>query len=371
MLHNFTNWESNTCENWNQTSEKVITVVVKQSFEFDEQGNVFPCESSEPIVQFDDFSGEPTSSSLVCANEMVAFKQGFELYGNFVAYPPKDTPAKVIEVKVALIQTSDQGQKELINKVLRVTGKRVWKKGFLGAVASDPEPITQQVINYESTYGGTVIDERNPEKPPKLFELNPAGRGYKLKSRHAKGVELPRVEYPNDFQKHPDKTISPAGYGPIPLFWEPRLSLQPEIDEAALMKGEYPFSALQPENLFNYAPQDQQIKNTFCEGCSLVLRGFLPNQEYQSEIELKLPFLPPSLVLGCDDHFSYLDMVCDTLVIDIESQRFDLIWRYSQPISKIGKSDAFYIQPPEKLKQQLAKLAQNNTANNTAEGKVK
>ncbi|MBU2894389.1 DUF2169 domain-containing protein [Colwellia sp. D2M02] len=318
MLHNLSPWQATTVENWLHSKQKCLTLIVKQSFEYDDNGNVYAMEKSEEIVMADAMLAEPTTSSLKLANEAVAFKKGFELYGNLTAYPPKAKQAKVIEVYVALTQDNNP----VFNKTLRVTGERFWQQSLLGKTASDPKPLKPTALSYENTYGG--ID---PEKSDKMFPENPAGKGFRVKN--VKGSLLPKIEYPAHFLKHPKKEIPPASYGALPLFWQPRLALLPEIDQEALMAGEYPYQGKMHESMFNCAPVDQQLNINFTEQLTLTLKGVSPNKDYHHLTQIKLPYLPPQVAIINGEEQAFIELTCDTLVLDADANTFHLLWRKS------------------------------------------
>ena len=123
MLHNFSAWQASTFSGWLEDSTEGQIVLVKQSYEFDEQGNVTAIEPGPEIIIADDYQDEPNNSPLCEVNEQVAFKHGFEVYGNCTAYPPKGKDARVIEVELGL----DSPSQPLFKKRLRVTGARHWR----------------------------------------------------------------------------------------------------------------------------------------------------------------------------------------------------------------------------------------------------
>ena len=341
MLHNLSPWQASLTENWQQNKQKCLTLVVKQSFEFDDNGQVFLMETGDDIVMADEMLADPIKSSLKNTNETAAFKAGFELYGNLTAYPPKGKQAKVIEVNVTL----KQQESIVFSKTLRVTGERIWQSSLLGNTTSSPQPLAATPLNYENTYGG--IDAQNSKK---IYEENPAGKGFRVKQ--TKGSALPCVEYPHKFLKHPKKTIPPASYGAIPSFWQPRLALIPNIDEELLMAGEYPYKGTLPSNCFNCAPKDQQVNITFDQSCTLCFKGVSPNKAYQHITELTLPYQPPEVVLIKDEQQKFIELTCDTLVLDADANAFHLLWRTSVAKSEVNEYSQWIVQQNKAVQQQ-------------------
>ena len=381
MLHNFSNWQATIADNWLANKQACKTIIVKQSFEFNDKGQVFPLESSAEntdIIMADEMLGEPNASSLTAACETMPFKQGFEIYGCLTAYPPKSKQAKVIEVYLSLYeqiqqpaqeQTTGQPQGQAhnqltdkretrLNKLLRVTGERQWQSSLIGTKASDPKVLSPVALHYENTYGG--IDAN---KPDKVYEQNPAGSGYRLKQ--PKGQKLPPVEYPKKLLTHPKKAGVAASYAPIPQFWQPRLDLLPEIDERATMAGEYPFQSALPLNTYNYAPQDQQLAITFNKNLILSLKGLLPNLDYHQQVDIPLPYQPPQVAVIQGEHQAYVDLTCDTLVLDGDANSFHLIWRHSMATSELSPYATIVVQADNQSTQESTAEQQANSANNT------
>ena len=318
MLHNFTPWQASVFEGWQADGTASHVVLVKQSFEFDEKGNTSLMEPCVEIVMADEYSGDPTSEPLVAVNEQVAFKQGFEVYGNFTAYPPKGKTARVIEVELGLVENDTP----IIKKRLRITGEREWRRSLLGPVATDPSPITPTAICYSRAFGGKAHHDQN------VYSLeNPIGVGFKLKNKHAVGQLLPAIEYANEVLRKPSHQVSVAGFSAIPSHWSPRIELMPEIDEQALMAGKYPFKTSLASNFYNTAPADQQTKQLFTKGWAFSLTGLYPLQEYGQQQTVELPVLKPIVQVVNTLTRHDIDMHCDTLVIDSDAQCFSLLWR--------------------------------------------
>lgn len=334
MLHNLSPWQASTFSGWLEDSTEGQVVVVKQSFEFDEQGNVTAIEPGPEIVIADDYQGDPNSSPICEVNEQVAFKQGFEVYGNCTAYPPKGKDARVIEVELGL----DSPSQPLFKKRLRVTGARYWRRSLLGPVATDPDIITPVALNYMQAFGGKELNNES-----NTFLENPIGRGFKLKNKHAVGQQLPSVEYANSLLRKPSHSTPVASFSAIPSHWSPRVERLPEIDETALMAGEYPFKTTQPKDLYNTAPIDQQVAAEFSKGWACQLTGLYPLQQYGQQQRIELPYLPPIVEVVNTLARERLSMRCDTLVIDSDAQCFSLLWRGHISLEKIGANSQILV----------------------------
>ncbi|SFC95935.1 DUF2169 family type VI secretion system accessory protein [Pseudoalteromonas denitrificans] len=352
MLHNTSSWQADFTTGFSKTADEIISIIVKQSFEFDDQGNVFEKQPCDAIISSDEHHGDPHKTSLKAANELVPFKRGFEFYGNFSAYPPKGISARVVEVTCKLI-THNQKKPE-IEKILRITGQRNWKKSLLGTVASDPQILSNTQINYENAFGGI-----NQLKPEQVYGSNPVGRGYKLKSKNAKLQQLPTIELASYFIKRPGKEVPTGGFGAIPLFWSPRSDNIPDIAQPQLMAGKFPYKTPLPDDFYNTAPQDQQTDILFSEGCFFTMSGLLPNLDYRQEVKILLPFDKPVLKHIKEEGMrEKLDMQCDTLVIEGDEQSFSLIWRAQIKKSDCGLAPQFSIEKRPKNKVVKTKVLQ-------------
>ncbi|EAW28054.1 hypothetical protein ATW7_01882 [Alteromonadales bacterium TW-7] len=318
MLNNFSPWQASFFDGWLHDRTQAKVVLVKQNFEFDEQGNVTPINPGDEIILADDYYNEPANSSLREVNEQVAFKTGFEVYGNFTAYPPKAKQARVIEVELALYEHTTP----LFNKRLRVTGTRFWKRSLLGPVATDPLIIKPTPVDYSHAFGGKNLNDDTDY----LLE-NPLGSGYKLKNKHAVGQQLPCIEYATALLRKPSHTTPVASFSAIPSHWSPRVELLPEIDQKALMAGNYPFKTQLNEFFNNTAPIDQRVNKKFTQGWAFTLSGLYPLQEYGQQQRVNLPFEEPIVQIVNTLNRHTLAMHCDTLVIDSDSQQFSLLWR--------------------------------------------
>ncbi|NMR26337.1 DUF2169 domain-containing protein [Pseudoalteromonas sp. NEC-BIFX-2020_015] len=334
MINNFSPWQASTFTGWLEDSNEGQIVLVKQSYEFDEQGKVTAIEPGPEIIIADDYQDEPSNSPICEVNEQVAFKHGFEVYGNCTAYPPKGKNARVIEVELGL----DSPSQPLFKKRLRVTGARFWRRSLLGPVATDPDIIAPLALNYMHAFGGKELNNESNY----LLE-NPIGRGFKLKNKHAVGQQLPRVEYATSLLRKPSHNTPVASFTAIPSHWSPRVELIPEIDETALMASEYPFKTPQPKDLYNTAPSDQCVEAEFANGWALQLTGLYPLQQYGQQQRIALPYQPPIVEVVNTLARHRLDMRCDTLVIDSDAQSFSLLWRGHISIEKIGANSQILV----------------------------
>lgn len=127
---------------------------------------------------------------------------------------------------------------------LHVFGDRWWTAGGVGRQMTEPEPFTEMDLSWERAYGG-------PKCPD-----NPVGRGNEpVELEDGRRVwPLPNVEYPEQLISSPDDRPAPAGFGPMPMGWEPRRSKVGTYDDRWL-ESRWPWFAEDMDwRLFNAAP---------------------------------------------------------------------------------------------------------------------
>ncbi|MDN3381035.1 MULTISPECIES: DUF2169 domain-containing protein, partial [unclassified Pseudoalteromonas] len=198
-------------------------------------------------------------------------------------------------------------------------------------------------LNYMQAYGGKELNNDSNT----LLE-NPIGRGFKLKNKQAVGQQLPSVEYANSLLRKPSHNTPVASFAAIPSHWSPRIERLPEVDETALMAGEYPFKTAQPKDLYNTAPADQQVTAEFAKGWTCQLTGLYPLQQYGQQQRIELPYQPPIVEVVNTLTRERLSMRCDTLVIDSDAQSFSLLWRGHLSIKKIGANSQILVASAQK-----------------------
>lgn len=236
---------------------------------------------------------------------------------------------------------------------------------------SKSTPITHQPVRYEHALGGQCrIDSDNPavKRVPKKHLLegqasddtvhavaheacqsNPAGKGFSrswfLKASKSKRLPAPQISMagkdctPADFTKGAAgaEFMAPAGFGAIGRAWLPRRALIGKIDEK---------STWAPDEIprlpadFNYAywncaPADQQCdylngleQFTLVNLCSPESKSARVDQHGNTVLRFALP--QQAMVVLAATHkatASVLPLSLDTVVINPESGRVDLVWR--------------------------------------------
>lgn len=319
---NQTIWSGGLYPGWDNKQQSQLTAVFKASYEFDEHGQLLPLAEQLPLVEADEHGDDPLNSSLKAALETAAFKQGGEIYLYGTAYPEREN-LLAMEVGVGILFTDGREWK----KVLRVFGERKWKKTMLNH-QHDQQPgfVTSIPLSYEYAFGG-----RNPADEEDEYPANPVGIGYNSDQRNLACDDLPRIEVGPNFMVTPMQKPTPAGFGPLPVWWEPRSSEIGLPVEDPMAQGGCPYSKSAKDSLHNAAPLDQRFKKPFLGGEVIHLRALVKDVNHQQSIHIVLPELHPQMYTIIDNKTELLTPVCDTVVINTDDRTLAMIYRAGIP----------------------------------------
>ena len=206
-----------------------------------------------------------------------------------------------------------------LSKTLRVSGDRRYENGALGVSIGPAQKFTRMAITYERSFGGREPEPlANPDRP-QFDPRNPVGTGF----APVVGNLAPNVEYPGM-----SLGGRPAGFGPIPPHWQPRVKYAGTYDET-WQRDRLP---LYPNDLddrfFLCSPEDQRPP-TF-------LRGGEPVELLNLTPEGRLAFRLPRIALGFqtifrggsrENHRAKLH----TVIIEPDQSRVILVWRTELP----------------------------------------
>jgi hypothetical protein len=352
-LSNETEWTAGLYAGWNQKREPQISCIVKKGFSFDQNGIVKPLDSSTEIIEVDKYYTKPHESSLMEVNELSPFKLGGETYLYGTAYPEDNKHAMEVEYSIVF----NDGKRWA--KVLRITGKRIWNKILLGYVMSKPEILKATPIQYENSYGGY-----NPENEKESFIYNPVGKGFnKASGWKVMNLELPSIEIGPKFLKSPPQQQMPAGFSPIPLYWEPRKKEVGEIHPNPEEQGGCPYTEKSKLSLHNVAPLDQRFPMPFVGGEKVRLKGFFDNSALIRGIEFEVPKLDLSVNLIINNNKTRLSPVFDTLIINTDKFEFYIIYRLGIPWDILDTRNGWVVISE---KQQIDNTVQDDLARNIA-----
>ncbi|VAW92932.1 hypothetical protein MNBD_GAMMA22-537 [hydrothermal vent metagenome] len=318
---------------WNENRQSQMTCVIKKSFSFDLSGLVKSLASQTEIIEGDEFYGEPHKSSLKSVNEIAPYKLGGETYLFGTAYPDSNKYAMEVEYNIVFLD----GKRW--NKKLRVTGMRTWNKILLGYVMSKPQLLQATKLKYENAYGGF-----NPQNEKENFIYNPVGKGFnKASGWKVMNLELPSIEIGPKFLSSPPQQQLPAGFSPIPQFWEPRNKDLGEIHESPDEQGGCPYTDKTKASVHNVAPLDQRFSTVFHGGEKIILRGFFENAPVTRNVEFEIPKFEVMSTLVLNDKVTRLISKFDTLIIDTDKFEFYIISRVGIPWDKLDTRNAWVI----------------------------
>jgi hypothetical protein len=248
----------------------------------------------------------------------------------------------------------------LQDKRIRVQGPRQFRENLLGWSASRPEAAPNVPLKWEHAFGGStrVRNEEGEDLLNEAWFANPVGCGWrhpkwigalgKARQKVPKTLMAPQFTYPDDKIDELDRTKTPeeadtaqkmaafirekarhrpAGFGFVGKSWAPRLALAGTYDEA-WRKNRWPYLPKDFDfGYWNGAPEDQQIE--FPEpGFALELTHLLnPEKSGRDTVFVQLPAHRAFVLARLGGMLLPFPMQIDTVVIDTEEMRVDLVWR--------------------------------------------
>ena len=299
---------------------ELLVVAVKGTWSLRNEGG--PCELAPdqmPLVEADEFTGEPGLSSLRYECDYAHRKSRCDVLLNGTAYAPRGRAARRVRVSLRVGRW---------HKAFEVVGDREWKWiPLLGAWPGRPQPFTTMPISYDNAYGG--LDDTKPNKV-KTYLRNPVGRGYRPRARHASGKPLPNTQQLGKAVRSSKGAYQPMAFGPIGRAWQPRVSHAGTYDQSWI-QNDAPFLPHDfDDRYFQSAPEDQQIP--FPAGHEEVV---LENLTPEGLIRFKLPRLSmPVLLIPVRGNEAEIDARPDTLLIEPDANRFCITWRACHPLRR-------------------------------------
>ncbi|HYP62455.1 MAG TPA: DUF2169 domain-containing protein, partial [Acidocella sp.] len=195
-------------------------------------------------------------------------------------------------------------------KELAVFGDRLWHIGVLGASITEPVPFSSIPVIYERAFGGTG------------YTPNPVGRGM---GEGTQGDLLPNIEYPDHQVQLRTHRPPPAGFGPIPASCNPRAERLGTYDAAWLVQDWPGMPQDFDPRFWNEAPADQQFPEFFKGDERFTV---LNMHQEKKRAELSLPGKKLRAFLQRQDGaFAEMPLALDTVDIDMEAGRTELVWR--------------------------------------------
>jgi hypothetical protein len=185
--------------------------------------------------------GEPATSSLRYASDLVPSKQGTDIALNGSVHAGNRT---------AVLAGFRVGQLE---KVLTAFGPRQWMDSG-GKRMSEPAPFANLPLRYEHAFGGSYTDERGKAVH---YGQNPVGMGFAVVARPRD--PLPLLEYQGALVHSLRDRPPPACLGFIPAGWVQRSVLAGTFDDAWAKNRRPLFPKNFDQRFYNAVPQDQVL----------------------------------------------------------------------------------------------------------------
>lgn len=296
---------------------EVWLVAVKGTYIVRKNGTNRLAEKQINVCAAPEYSGEPGKSGLKYESDMILTKSATDIVLLGHAYAPKAKASTKADVMMKIGN---------LKKTLRVFGDRYWEKGLTGLKISEPKPFVRMPIVYERAFGGTDQKSDNP-KEHGWESRNPVGKGFAVKPEHLNGQPLPNIELPGkEITSWKDRPV-PAGFGPIPGNWEPRIRFAGTYDK----KWEQERQPLLPkdfnEKYYQCAPPDQQVSG-YLKGGEIVE---LYNLTSDGLLQFRLPDVGQDLLFLTDfgntteEHTAKLH----TVILEPDERRFVMVWHTS------------------------------------------
>jgi hypothetical protein len=240
-------------------------VIVKASYDFDEQGRLSPSEEVLALVP------NPLETPFGALHGELFFKKR----GVDLCVLGTVTRSRPVSVARLCLRVGAQWTHEMV-----VHGDRVWLPDASGnLIPSEPIPFTRMPLGYMYAYGGNCDHEGMT--PP--YPDNPVGRGYFIDAEHARLHHLPNIEMATGpFMTHWSEEAPVAGWGPYPNYWRLRAAASITLDEKGVIEHI-------DCSLFNHAHPDL-IFAELPPGTPIIVEGL-----HESTISIRAP-CPPAKV---------------------------------------------------------------------------
>jgi hypothetical protein len=299
-------------------------------------------ERSPGLLLSDEFVGEPGYTAPMFEADLAPFKPRCDLLFKGSAHAPfsQGRPQAASSVDVALRLQNAQGE-WLVDKRLRVHGKRQWLRQDNAWVLSTGEAFVEQALHYGIAFGGAWSHDDLGTRDPSerlVHPMNLVGRGFArdaflnlLKNAPAHQTER-WLDGRLEVAKSPDAPLAPAAFGPVARAWQPRLKWAGTYDQH--WKDEI-FPLLPPDfddRFHQAASEDQQLD--YPQGGELItLVNLVPSSARTArsplaQYRLRVPRrrLPMAMLTRQRDTV-VLEPHIDTLMVDTDAMRLHVTWR--------------------------------------------
>jgi hypothetical protein len=324
MIDNLTPFGAAAAFAYDLDDEQVVTICVASSFDLPPAGSAHdrpltPAAVQPPPPMADEHTGSPATTSLRVPGQGAPHRLATEIYLHGSAWAPQGRRVTEMRTRVTVGPC---------RKEVHLVGDRYWipMSGGLGATA--PEPFVTMPLSYERAFGGTAWAEDGRMVAQEA--RNPIGRGVHASVADATHRPLPNLESPGERVTTWSARASPAGYGPIPGSWQPRLRLAGTFDEAWAANR----APLWPEDtdprFFSAGAPGLLADGPLDGSAQVALEGFSPDGP--------IVFRLPELRLVAKSYYGHGaergTLELDAVLLDTDASTVTLFWRRVVPLGR-------------------------------------
>lgn len=287
---------------------EIWIVAVRATFSFDAQGRVAVADEQQEVCLVPTYFGAPGASSLRYDMDVVRTKPGTDVLVHAHAHAPNSKPAAHVDVGWTV---------GALTKQLRVFGDRAWERRISGLAPGEPIPFVSLPIRHERAWGGPLPGSEGVDP------FNPIGVGRDA----APGKPVPNCELVDNPIRGPRHHGYPAGFGPIPHHWQPRVALAGTHDEA-WKRERHPLVPKDFQDAYlRCAPADQQVDGFLSGGEEVTLR----NLTEEGLVRFRLPHVSLGFTTRIDGGTVHHPRALHTVILEPEERRFILVWQTALP----------------------------------------
>ena len=298
-----------------------IYAIIKGTFSIGEAGAAIAIADEQvPIVLEPQYLGEPDRSSIQVPSDLSLMKPGTDVLLLGHAHAPGGRPVTQMDVSVSVGPVS---------KTVRVFGDRVWRTGATPAI-SRPAAFDTMPLIWERAFGGISPIEADGDAWAE--PRNPVGVGFH-EGREGGPVDeswLPNLEDPAELITSWKQQPSPACFSPLAPHWEPRRVYAGTYDEQ-WQQERAPYLPDDFDPLFfQMAPVDL-ISMDYLTGGELVE---IDGASRDGLLRFRLPMIDLAVTYLIDATTETRTPVLDTILIEPDAERMQLVWRTVLPCDK-------------------------------------
>lgn len=286
-----------------------MTCLVKGTFQL-KSGQIIELAEEQADLTGDMHVDNDINKLLRYPSDFVYYKPKADLIVIGTCYAPNSGTTSVLPVRFRV--------GEAYEKVLMVVGDRMINdRGDF----TEPKPFQKIPLTFQNAYGGSGYDK------------NPLGKGMTPVAVN-NGLNIyvmPNIVYPQNSDGA--NRSDPACLGPINQTWPQRVTKMGTYDDIWL-KQRWPwFPADCNWGFFNASPEDQQLAGYLRGNEDLFFENLHPSQ---AQYRCKLPGIRIRCFIEervrAHINFREVPMQLDTLWIDMDQERLNLVWRGIVPV---------------------------------------